>query len=217
MEIKIICISSLFLLLFFFACKKKPNNYKMSLERCQTHWQLGIKDTTLIVKVGNLYIKYHIQGDSTYNLEWGNETVKNVSKEKFEVLGNGILNFIDSDEKAIILGQNCGSSCIYYVILPLLQNSKEKKYLFAKTYDLEKTMVAYIPEENDIFVRVENYITGQYMDIKEENICMAVYRGDCIDSIYFSDETIVIKWQGNEWLNDKSDPKEKKIKIMMSN
>lgn len=44
---------------------------------------------------------------------------------------------------------------------------------------------------------------------------MAYFKGDCIDSIYFSDENIIIKWQGKEWSNDKSDPKEKKIKIKL--
>ena len=124
---------------------------------------------------------------------------------------------VDYDEKTIILGQSCGTSCKYYVILPLVPNSVEKIYMFAEAFNLEKKMVAYIPEEEDLFIRVENYVTGQYLDIKEENICPAAFKGECIDSVYFSDDTIVIKWQGTEWMNDRPDPKEKKIKIQLDN
>jgi hypothetical protein len=214
MEAKIIFISSFMLLLIACTDKAEENN-NVALEGIQKYWQLGTKDTTLVEKVGNSFVKYHLQGDSIYRLEWGNEKVNNTSKDTFKVLGCGILSLIDNDENTIILGQNCGISCIYYVILPLTLKSKERTYLFAKAYNLEKKLVAYIPDEDDIFVRVENFITGQYMNIKEENVCMAGFKGDYIDSIYFSDENIIIKWQGKEWSNDKSDTKEKKIKIKL--
>ena len=51
------------------------------------------------------------------------------------------------------------------------------------------------------------------MNINEENLCMAGFKGDCIESVYFSDENIVIKWHGKEWSSGKSDLKERKIKI----
>lgn len=175
------------------------------------------KHLQLLSTHGNSFVKYHFYGDSTYTLEWGNENVNNTSREKFEILGSGVPPLVDYDEKTIILGQSCGTSCKYYVILPLVPNSVEKIYMFAEAFNLEKKMVAYIPEEEDLFIRVENYVTGQYLDIKEENICPAAFKGECIDSVYFSDDTIVIKWQGTEWMNDRPDPKEKKIKIQLDN
>lgn len=211
MENKTIFISSLMLLLI--ACADKTQDNNIFLEK--NHWQIGSKDTTLVEKIGNLYVKYHLQGDSIYSLEWGNETVSNISKDTFKVLGNGILSLIDNDEKTIILGQSCGTSCIYYVILPLTPKSKEKTFLFAKAYNLEKNIVAYIPDEKGVFIRVENFITGQYMNIKEENVCMAGFKGDCIESVSFSDENIIIKWQGKDWSKGKPDLKEKKIKIKL--
>ena len=180
MENKTIFISGLMLLLV--ACADKTQDNNIFLEK--NHWQIGTKDTTLVEKIGNSFVKYHLQGDS-----------------------------IDNDDKTIILGQSCGTSCIYYVILPLTPKSKEKTFLFAKAYNLEKNIVAYIPDEKDVFIRVENFITGQYMNIKEEDVCMAGFKGDCIESVSFSDENIIIKWQGKDWSNDKPDLKEKKIKI----
>ena len=222
MENKTIFISGLMLLLV--ACADKTQDNNVLLEKNQNHWQIGTKDTTLVEKIGNLYVKYHLQGDSIYSLEWGNETVSNISKDTFEVLGNGILSYWKIkrdknqrgyDEKTIILGQSCGISCIYYVILPLTPKSKEKTFLFAKAYNLEKNIVAYIPDEKDVCIRVENFITGQYMNIKEEDVCMAGFKGDCIESVSFSDENIIIKWQGKDWSKGKPDLKEKKIKIKL--
>lgn len=199
------------LMLLLIACTNKAKN-NVSLERNQ-HWLVGTKDTTLVEKIGNSFVKYHLQGDSIYRLEWGNETISNISKDTFKVSGSGILGLISNDENTIILGQGCGTSCIYYVILPLDPKRKEKTFPFAQAYNLEKNIVAYIPDEEDVFIRVENFITGQYMNINEENLCMAGFKGDCIESVYFSDENIVIKWHGKEWSSGKSDLKERKIKI----
>lgn len=99
------------------------------------------------------------------------------------------------------------------MILSLQFNSKEKEYLFAKAYDLANHLVAFIPEDNNIFVRIENFMTGQYMNIIESDLYPATIKGDCIDDIYFSKDSIIIKWQGKEWSNNKADPKEIKLKI----
>ena len=123
METKMIFIDVLMLLLI--ACTNKAKN-NVSLERNQ-HWLVGTKDTTLVEKIGNSFVKYHLQGDSIYRLEWGNETISNISKDTFKVSGSGILGLISNDENTIILGQGCGTSCIYYVILPLDPKRKEKK------------------------------------------------------------------------------------------
>ena len=89
MEVKIALISSLILLLV--ACNKTQNNNNVSLERGKMLWEVGTKDTTLVERIGNSFVKYHIQRNGVYTLEWGNENVNNISKDTFEVLGSGIL------------------------------------------------------------------------------------------------------------------------------
>ena len=171
------------------------------------------KHLQLLSTHGNSFVKYHFYGDSTYTLEWGNENVNNTSKEKFEILDGDILSIADYDTNSIILKQKCGISYICYVILPLTPNSTEKTYPFAKAYNLDKKLVAYmpIPKQDNIFIRVENFISCQYMDIKQENVCPETFTSNCIDSVYFADENIILKWKGK----GKLDPKEKIIKIKL--
>jgi len=207
MEAKIILVNCLVFLVLSCNTKTKLDN------RIQNQWYLGLKDTMLIESSGNSFIKYHLQGDTIYSIEWGNKLINNKSNAKFEVLGNGVLGKLEEDEETIVLNQGCGSSCQYYVFLPIKHNETEKVYNYTKAYDLKRKLVVFIPDGNDIFLRVENYITKQTMDIKESNICPAGFKGDCIDSIYFSKNNLVIKWQGDKWKNTSPDPQEKTIPI----
>jgi hypothetical protein len=210
MEAKInIVLLSIFLLLLSCQSKKVERN-TMSIEN---QWSIGMKDTVLKQQIGDCFIAYHLQGD-TYSIEWGNTLMKNISKQKFEVLGNGVLSIFKSDENSILLTQGCGTSCTYYVFLPLKENAVERVYDFALTSDLKNNLVAYIPDNNDeIFVRVENYLTGQKIDIVEANLCPANFKGDCIDSIYFDKSSLVLKWEGSKWEDNKPDPCIKVIPI----
>ena len=163
-----------------------------------------MKDTVLQQQIGDCFIAYHLQGDTVYSIEWGNTSMKNTSKQKFEVLGNGVLSIFKSDENSILLSQGCGTSCTSYVFLPIKENAVERVYDFALASNLKNNLVAYIPNNSDeIFARVENYLTGQKMDIVETNLCPANFKGDCIDSIYFDKSLLVLKWESSKWENNK--------------
>jgi hypothetical protein len=151
--------------------------------------------------------------DSSYKIEWGNSIFKNVTEKNFELLGSGTLNLLDRDDSSIILMQGCGTSCIYYVVLPMKLNAKEQVFMFAQAYDIENNLVAYIPEDKQPFIRIENYLTGQHLDISESNLCPAAFKGDCIDTSYFTENRFILKWQGNLWRIDKSDLRERIVPI----
>lgn len=201
METKINLIGIICTCLLLLSCynQKKNNNQDHSIP-IQKQWNIGLKDSTLIEHRENFFVIYHLQGDTAYSIEWGNDSIKNMSMQKFEVLGNGVLGILRTSENCILLSQGCGTSCTYYVILPMKRNMTEKVYYFALANDLKNNFVAYMPSDNndDIFVRVENYLTGQVMDIKETNVCQATSKSDCIDSVYFNKSSLVLKWQDNQ-------------------
>lgn len=212
MENKIILLSSV--ILFLFSC----NNYKKQYEDNNDkpiNWQfyVGIKDTVLSEKRDGFTLTYYFIGDLTYTIKWSSAHFDNKSSRKFDVLGNGVLGILDADSENIILEQSCGSSCMIYVILPLKNNSVEIEYLFAKAYDLKNKLIAYVPEDENVFIRVENFITGQTIDVKEDNLCPATFKSDCIDTIYFNKSKLVIKWQGKKWEQGKPDLQDKIIPI----
>jgi len=210
MEIKVILAGIIFLLC---SCNNKPIANRTA--RIKDQWHVNMKDTVLTESLKESFIMFDLQGDTSYCIEWGNKTIRNKTIKSFDVLGNGILGVMDSNENAIILGQSCGVSCMYLVVLPLSKNAQEKEYLFAKAYDIGNRLIAFVPEEDKAFIRVENFITGQYMDITEGDLCPAGFKGDCIDTIFFDNSNLVIKWQGNKWEIDKPDPKERTVQIIL--
>jgi|GEM_PF-1840579 len=215
MEIKInlIIICTLLLISCYNTRADIDNQTELKLPN-ENQWSVGLKDTTLKECIGNLFVAYHLQGDSIYSIEWGCDSIRNTSTQKFEVLGNGILRVLKNNENYILLSQSCGQRCEYYVFLPLKNNAIEKVYFDVLANDLENNLVAYVPEDNnEVFVRVENYLTGQTMDIKETNLCPAYNAADCIDSVYFNKSSLVLKWQGSKWNNNQTDLQEKEIPL----
>jgi hypothetical protein len=212
MENKMILLYSV--LLFLFSCNNYTKQYEDNSDKpIHEQFYVGIKDSILIEKRGDITLIYDFIGDSTYTIKWSSAHFDNKSSRKFDVLGNGVLGILDADSENIILEQSCGSSCITYVILPLKNKSVEKEYLFAKAYDLKNKLIAYVPEDVNVFIRVENFITGQTIDVKEDNLCPATFKSDCIDTIYFNKNKLVIKWQGKKWEKDKPDLQDKIIPI----
>jgi hypothetical protein len=178
------------------------------------HLKPSLKKTSEIVEVNkNDYYKLHFMGDTAYFIEWGNKLYKNETKRTFDVLGSGNVTTRESSNDAIILSQGCGTSCTYYIVLPLKAGSKEKVFMQAIASNISKNIVAYIPEEEEPFIRIENYLTGKKLDIVEKNLCPAAFKGDCIDTSYFKGNNFIVKWQGSKWNDDKKDPQEKIVVI----
>ncbi len=201
MEIKI--INLLLLTILLVSCKQHHN---LSSEKNEK-----LSSNRVYIDNGNYY-QFNSLDDTSYRIAWGNKMVNNESIQIFDVLGSGKLNLVKSNDKVVILGQSCGSSCVYYVVLPFITGLKEKVFMQTIAYDINKNVVAYIPDDES-FIRIENYLTGQKLDIKENNLCPAAFKGDCIDSSYFKNDSFIIKWQGSKWDNDKLDSQEKIIPI----
>jgi len=203
MEIKIIIITLLTLVL---NCSNNPASARDNATLKQAAKYSARKTIT-----SDGYYKFCFKGDTTYTIVWGNKSFKNKTKRAFDVLGNGTLNLLKSGNNAIILSQGCGTSCVYYVVLPLNPSIEEKVFMPAIAYDIDRNLIAYIADES--FIIIENYLTGQKMDIIEENLCPAAFKGDCIDSCYFNSDSFVIEWQGSKWTNEKPDPQKKIVQI----
>lgn len=210
MEAKVILIGLILLL-----CSCNNMQIPKQTVRIQDQWHVGLKDTVLKESLDKSFILFDFQGDTSYSVEWGNRTIRNKTIKSFDVLGNGILGITESDENTIVLGQSCGTSCLYLVVLPLRKNAQEKVYYFVKAYDIRNSLVAFIPEGDNTFIKVENFITGQSMEISEGDLCPAGFKGDCIDTVFFDKSNLVIKWQGKKWEIDKPDSKEKTIQIII--
>lgn len=144
-------------------------------------------------------VEYQNVDSSLYRITWGNTSFFNTTTKVFEVLGNGLLQLKGYNEDVIVLTQGCGTSCAYNVVLPLQRQVMERVYMFVKAIDITNNLVAYIPEDDSVFIRVENFITGNKMNIKEKKICSAAFKGDCIDTCYFNEGNFIYSWNGSNW------------------
>jgi hypothetical protein len=194
MENKII-FTQVLLLCLFFSCTssyQKTNSIPINKQ-----WSVGTKDTTLQQHFDNSFITYYFFGDTNYRIEWGNETIKNKTKNNYEVLGNGVLSVMEFNERTIVLGQGCGTSCFYYIFLPLEKDAIEKSYYFAYAYDIEKNIVVFLPENKD-FLRIENFYTQNKLDIEDPNLCFSTFEEDFIENISFNDTALILSWNMSE-------------------
>ena len=133
----------------------------------------------------------------------------------FEILGSGTLGYLTSNKSAIILNQECGTSCSFLVILPI-EGNIEHIYYNPQAINLENNLIAYSPTsfKDSVFLIVENYINHKHINIYENNVCNSTFKGDCIECCYFNKEELVIVWDGKNWKSSNNpDIKKKLIKI----
>jgi hypothetical protein len=165
-----------------------------------------------IIKLNNdLHYKLTLRGDTAYFVTWGNKSTSFTSKP-MEVLGSGLPELLDYSDTCILLGQSCGTSCTLYVFLPIVSNATERQYLFGKAYNLEENTVAFIPD-GDPLISVQNYLTNKRMDVFENNLCSAAFKGDCIDSCKITNSTFYLYWHGEKRRSNKKSPRKKVYNI----
>ena len=204
----------IFLLYLFFLLFSCPLNKEVgSIKNYQTPF-FDVKELSKPVKFpnGNFY-KFVFISDKKYKIEWGNNHFKNVSKETFEVLGNGALKMETFDNEFIILKQGCGQKCHYAVVLPLYEKRKESIYEEVVKIDIENRVIVCMSDDNEFFIVFKNFVNNKEMKIKEKDLCPAANPIECIDSCYFKGSYFFIYWQGSKWESKKPDNKMRKIEI----
>lgn len=146
----------------------------------------------------NADFSFHDLGDTAYFITWGDSAIYSNRSRPFKVLGNGRLGLEATSPNALLLSQSCGTSCAQYVVLPRLKGGKEHIYLFGRAYELTRGLVAYIPEDEEVLITVENYLSGKGIPIKESDVCEAAFRGDCIQSCRFQGDSLSLTFWDNK-------------------
>lgn len=174
------------------------------------------KDSTETFWHDKVFYKIIYLSDSKYKIEWGNKKETHLSKEVFNVQGNGVFYYLASDRNSIVLWQDCGTSCVKYLALPITFKGNEKTYLFGLAVDIKNNLIAYydVDAEPPIFIKVVNYKTGKQMNIYEKDLCNAAVKSECIEKCYFKDKNLIIDWCGSKYKSVyHPDRKVKKVKI----
>jgi hypothetical protein len=174
---------------------------------------LALKGDTVFTKEGNYY-QFIFSDSNNYKIKWGNKAKSFISSRSFELIAWGLI-LTESSSDAILLTQSCGTSCKEGVILTFNDTNNLKEYTLLRANDIRNDLVAYVPSEGSGLIIIENFVTGKSIKVDSVELCPAVFQGDCIDSLSFSNERFYIKWQGDKWTREKGDPREKLIDISL--
>jgi hypothetical protein len=200
------------LTIIFFSCHEKKadqpdktdslnvgdNSAKTDFEYKQDDCHVWLADTTLTT---GEFIKY-IKEDGKVKIEWGNKTFKRILKNDYDCEGapSWVPTIRWSTSKYIGLKYGCGSPCWGSIILPI--NSKDS--VIERMYDLQVdtlgNRVVYLDKETYDRLVVENFRTGQKINIDYGFECKAVFTGYCIDTLILNKDKLTIKWV--DWTND---------------
>jgi hypothetical protein len=194
-----------------FSCMNRNHQVRENLSFSKRDNYSFRKIDSISFQTGN-FLNYLFVNDSMYMLKWGNKNQFSISLDTFKIKGDGKLEIDANNQNSILLKQSCGSFCQSAVILTI-PSFYEKKYLFVIAYDLKNNLVAYFPENDKAFIIVENYLTSKKQSIEITDLCPAVFKGECIDSISLIDKQLYIKWQGSNWSRKQKDTREIRIKM----
>lgn len=198
MEIKIVLLISYCL----FGCREQNNS--------QNNKQIEAKVDTLTT---DTFYNFEFIDSEKYIIEWGTKSFKNVSKDTFDVLGNGSLELIESNDKYLVLNQPCGSGCALYVLLPLIPKNKEFIFWNVVYNDLKNEFIIATMDPGLGKFGIFKYLTGLHQEIILTELCPAADKAMCIDTIFFNNNEIIFQYQGSKWQNDKPDYKVKSIRL----
>lgn len=170
----------------------------------------NIQDTVFTKDGG--FFQLIFETTDSYKIRWGDKTKFNTSDKTFELISSGLL-LAASSKDAILLTQSCGTSCTHGVVLTINPKMEIKEYFLLKAHDLNESLVAYTPSESNALIKIENFLTENFMTLENVDLCSAAFQGDCIDSCSFADDKFYIQWQGNKWTSTKKDTRSKVIDI----
>ena len=144
----------------------------------------SLLDSTITTPRGNYY-KLIPDGVKEFKIEWGNERIKKLSKDKYDLLHAETIKFDWETNDYLVLGNRITKLGRYDFLLPLDGDSTEYLVENALLYDTANNLVAWEPPFKDTPIFIDNYFTRQSQPIKENYGCGALLIEFCLDTISF--------------------------------
>ncbi len=161
---------------------------------------LWLSDADTVLSNGT-FIRYIIK-DQKVRIEWGNKKFRRILTNSYECDGapSWVPTIRWSTSKYIGLKYGCGSPCWGTIILPL----NDRDSVIERMYDLEKDLknnkIVYLDYETYDKLIVENFETGNKINIKYTFNCKAAFTGYCIDTLTINNDSLTIRWL--DWKDD---------------
>jgi hypothetical protein len=159
-------------------------------------------------------VRYLYVSDSTYRVQWRQLDSVRVSQDVFGFAASRGLQIADSTPSVIILKQTLGTSNTLTVFLPRDTRNREAVFRGVLNYDLNEHLVAFVNEDDhQSLVVISDYLSGVSMVVREEDICPAALKTECIDSTAFNGREFYIRWHASKWSPSDGDLRDRRVKI----
>lgn len=159
-------------------------------------------DSVITTPNGNYY-KLIPNGTDEFRLEWGNELVKKVSKDKYPFMTAETLRLDWESKEFIVLHNEYTKLGRYDYFLPLTGDSLEYLVENALIYDTTRNLVVWEQPFEDVPMIIENYVTRKTQEVTENQKCNAILIEFCLDSITF-DKSVLYYKLGLPRIDDKN-------------
>lgn len=149
-------------------------------------------DSLITTPEGNYY-KLIPHGTEEFVIEWGNNSIKKTSKEKYHLMAAQTIGFSWESDQFIVLHNEYTKLGRYDYFLPLEGDSAEYVVENALLYDTARNLVASEQPFKDAPILIENYVTRRTQPVNENHGCDAILIEFCLDSIAFRNELLYYK------------------------
>lgn len=151
-----------------------------------------ILDSLIITPQGNYY-KLIPDGLGKFKIEWGNSSVKKISKAKYHLLTAETIRFEWESKEFIVLHNEFSKIGRYDYFLSLTGDSSEYLLENVLLYDTTKNLVVREQPLKETPIVLENYITKKTQGVVESQMCDAILIEFCLDSITLKNDTLYYK------------------------
>lgn len=162
--------------------------------------EIGLCDTIVHRSISNGYnIVYCVDSAKKCSLFWYNDTVFNISSNKYPILNGEILEEYDVLENDIVLFQSCGQKSKNVILLSLKPFSHEVLFENVIGYDsINKCLLSFsgVTDIGDVVITVYDLVANEDRTFVISDICTATNPLECIYDIQYDRGKILIQYYG---------------------
>ena len=162
--------------------------------------EIGLCDTIVHRSISNGYnIVYCVESAKKCSLFWYNDTVFNISSNKYPILNGEILEEYDVLENDIVLFQSCGQKSKNVILLSLKPFSHEVLFENVIGYDsINKCLLSFsgVTDIGDVVITVYDLVANEDRTFVISDICTATNPLECIYDIQYDRGKILIQYYG---------------------
>lgn len=165
------------------------------------------------IKLDSAYYYFEYLNSERFLVKWGNSFFENCSQDTFDIFSNGYLSHLEYNNKWILLQQSCGTNCVLNVILPLVPNTKELSFMPVVYNNINREIIITTKNPSKGVFEIIDFGSNTRKDVLLNDLCPAIDKSSCIDSISINGNTLMFFYEGSKWNISNPDKRSEAIRL----